>query len=566
MITFLGRVFSINRYGNRAQQDHARLIYGFTLVMMVFFTGFAAFVPLGRSGETAFQQISTNFSYLLAIVSILGLGLITLILTRIGRSDISAVGPIIMWYLSGVIISFGDGFAYGEGGASLMVLILISSLFMRVRGLVIGLAVALVTLLIAALNYTGTIVPNSIHTTTIFAVAVELIGMASLIYLFLRSVRLDRVLSTSKAYEERMTLANVTTQIAQRIQRRTALNELLSSAIEEIRQSYSDIYHVQIFLINEQTREAALVSSTGEVGQTLLKRHHSLAVGSRSVIGQVTAVGESIIARAGAIDGVHRRNEFLPDTAVEAAFPLKINDVVIGALDLQSRLIDAFASEDTPIFQSLADSIAVAIDNARLFEQTEERLQENQRLLEQQRGAVREVERLNSELTQQVWSQYLANNSGELSVDIDFHNSVVRRGNDWTPTLSEAVEFNHVVQKPTRDGVIVSTPLRVRSQVIGAMEFELEGEALTPEDVDLVQAVAERFGLAVESTRLYEESRRVAQRETTLNDIGSRLQRSNTVDAVLSEAAHGLQTSLGASRVTIRLGAPPKGNGNGGEL
>lgn len=119
-----------------------------------------------------------------------------------------------------------------------------------------------------------------------------------------------------------------------------------------------------------------------------------------------------------------------------------------------------------------------------------------------------------------------------------------------------------LIQKQTRDGVTVSIPLRVRGLVIGAMEFEIEGsEPLAPEDVDLVEAVAERFGLAVESTRLYAESRRVAQRESTLNEIGSRLQRSNSIDTVLAEAARGLQTSLGASRVAIRLGAPPKTNG-----
>ena len=100
------------------------------------------------------------------------------------------------------------------------------------------------------------------------------------------------------------------------------------------------------------------------------------------------------------------------------------------------------------------------------------------------------------------------------------------------------------------------------------MEFELDGEALAPEDADMIQAVAERFGLAVESTRLYEESRRVARRETMLNEIGSRLQRTNSINAVLTEAARGLQSTLGANRVAIRLGAPPQTAGaaeNGGD-
>jgi hypothetical protein len=93
------------------------------------------------------------------------------------------------------------------------------------------------------------------------------------------------------------------------------------------------------------------------------------------------------------------------------------------------------------------------------------------------------------------------------------------------------------------------------------MEFELDGMRLTPEDLELVSDVSERFGLALESTRLYEESLRVAQRESVLNEIGTRLQATRSVDSLLSEAARGLQTSLGAHRVAIRLGTPPKGNG-----
>ena len=246
----------------------------------------------------------------------------------------------------------------------------------------------------------------------------------------------------------------------------------------------------------------------------LLERRHSLPVGSQSVIGTVTQTGDPVIARAGSPESIHRRNEFLPDTVVEAAFPLKIGATVIGALDLQSRYHGAFAPDDVPIFQSLADNIAVAIDNARLFEQTEQRLQENQRLIEQMRGAVREVERLNRELTQQVWTEYLGSKGEQLSVEVDFSQQPGRgAATNGRRRSTKRCRSNQLVQKPTRDGVIVSVPLRVRGLVIGAMEFELAGEALAPEDVDLVEAVAERFGLAVESTRLYEESRRVAQRE-----------------------------------------------------
>lgn len=564
MNAFLSSIFNTERYANRLVKDQARLVYTFTSIMILLFLGYAIFVRQGDSGVTLMQEFGDP-RILISLLSILGLGIATIVLTRNGRVDIAGIGPVAMWYLSGILISFRSGFSVSSTGATLLVLLILCGLFLRVRGLLIGLVVALATLVASGLSYESTAFSQPIYITNQITLAFELIGTTILIYLFLRSTRLDQVDSAARAYEERFKLANVTTQIAQRIQRRASLNELLESAIEEIRTSYSDIYHAQIFLTNDASHEAILAASTGEVGKLLLQRQHRLEVGSRSVIGQVTAIGEAIIARSGSPDGIHRRNEFLPDTAVEAAFPLKIGNTVIGALDLQSFYPTSFAENDVPVFQSLADNIAIAIDNARLFEQTEQRLRENQRLLEQTRSTAQEVERLNRELTRQAWSHYLEKRTEQLSIDIDFGSSIVRRSEEWTPTLTEAVEFNHVVQKSIRDGVSVSMPLRVRGQVIGAMEFELDGEALTPEDIDLVQAVGERFGLAAESTRLYEESRRVAQRETMLNEIGGRLQRTNSIDSVLTEAALGLQTSLGANRVAIRLGAPPKALDNGGE-
>lgn len=565
MTAFLDTLLNTNRYRGRAEKDQALLIYGITIILMVSFLGYAAFVVQRDPQTTLLQRAGRDAGALLPIISTIVIGIATLALTRMGRADISAAGPVLIWYMSGVLVGLQGQFVLTDAGGSLLLLIILAAIFLRVRGLLVGVVVALFTLAVPLVNYRFGIVGVGAYRTAVAGLIFQLVTAAALILLFLRSTRLDQIDTTARASEERLRLANVTTQIAQRISRRASLADLLSSTVDDIRASYTDIYHAQIFLIDESTREAVLKASTGEVGQRLLEQSHRLPVGGQSVIGRVTADGDIVVAHAGSSDGIHRRNELLPDTEVEAAFPLKIGETVIGALDLQSRFRSAFAPDDLPILRSLADNIAVAIDNARLFEQTEERLQENQRLIEQMRRAVQEVERLNRELTVQAWSDYLDHKTDrQIGVEVDFASNVVKRSPAWTPSLREAVQTNLLVHEQSEDGVTVSVPLRVRGQVIGAMEFELEHGDFTAEDVDLVQAVAERFGLAVESTRLYEESRRVAQRETTLNEIGSRLQRSNSIDAVLAEAARGLQASLGANRVAIRLGAPPGGSSGTG--
>jgi GAF domain-containing protein len=283
----------------------------------------------------------------------------------------------------------------------------------------------------------------------------------------------------------------------------------------------------------------------------------------------VTAKGIPVIARSDSTETVHRRNELLPETRVEAAFPLRIGDMVIGALDLQSKIDDSFREDDLPIFQSLADHIAIAIDNARLFDETEKNLQDNQRLVEQSRQAIGEVERLNQRLTGRFWDDFLGDQEvGSTGISVQFDNPRERQELTWTPTLQEAIRFNRSVQQQDNNQRVVALPLRVRGQVIGAMEFELDATGnLSTEDMNLLEEVGEQLGLAAETTRLFQGSQRLAQREALVNEIATRLQTSNNVETTLTEAARSLRDALRAEKVVIRLGPPPtNGNGsNGGQ-
>jgi GAF domain-containing protein len=548
-------------YRTPLEQDRARLIYVGTLALMILFTLYALFVREERlGGETTLQSARSDPTALFALISTYVIGVITLIATWRGRRTISGYGPAVVWYLSGLLIAFQEGFVQPGNGISLVILILLAGLLMRGQGIVVGYIAALGTLLLGY-GRGATAIDAQYATSELLTLILQTSGIALLVYLFLRSIHLTKVEALTQSGEDRLRLANINTQIAQHVSRRQELADVLNTTVEQIRESYPDIYHVQIFLIDESRTLARLAASTGDVGRLLLRRQHSLAVGSQSVIGRVTATGELVIARARETNTVHRRNEFLPDTVVELAFPLRIGDNIIGALDLQSKIPEAFPETELPILQSLADNIAVAIDNARLVEQTAQRLLENQRLVEQMRNAVEQVELLNQQLTTKAWADYMTGREHDLGLTLDLSEDKKQRGAEWTPALIEAMRQNSLIQKHEGDQSIIAIPLQVRGQAIGAMEFEFETGALAPEDIDLVQTVVERFGLAVESARLYDESRRVARREAMMNEIGTRLQSSNKVDGVLSEAARSLQSTLGAQRVAIRLGTPRGGNG-----
>ncbi|MCL4252451.1 MAG: GAF domain-containing protein, partial [Anaerolineae bacterium] len=288
---------------------------------------------------------------------------------------------------------------------------------------------------------------------------------------------------------------------------------------------------------------------------------HGLKVGSVSVIGQVTYLGKYIIAKSGSRDTVHQRNELLPETQVEAAFPLRIGDRVIGALDLQSKERDTFDREDlAQAFQTLADSIGLAIDNIRQYDRAEARIQENQRLVEETREALRQVERLNQRLTGRVWTDYIGGAGYDIGASVDFESEKKLTQAELTASIKEAIDNQQLVQTTTDDGrQVITVPLRVRGRVVGAMEFELDkDEQFSPDDLDLLNEVSDRFGVAVENVRLVNESQRTAQREALVNQIVGRLQTMNNVEDMVTEAAKGLRDALKANKIAIKLGTPPR--------
>jgi GAF domain-containing protein len=199
-----------------------------------------------------------------------------------------------------------------------------------------------------------------------------------------------------------------------------------------------------------------------------------------------------------------------------------------------------------------------------LHERAEQRLKENKELAEAARQARAQLDALNQQMTRQSWLRYLQSSTESLGLSADFEAETVKQDSALTPSLEEAMRINHLVQ--TQDGPrqVIAMPLRVRGQVVGAMEFEMdEAHPFTPEDFDLIREVGDRFGLAAENTRLVQESQRMAQREALVNQISAQLQGTNDVRTTLLEAARGLREALNADRVAIRLGMA-EANGSAG--
>ena len=283
--------------------------------------------------------------------------------------------------------------------------------------------------------------------------------------------------------------------------------------------------------------DAVLRASTGEVGKELLSRGHRLGIGSLSVIGQVTQQGRLIVARDAAVSQIHRRNEFLPETRAELAIPLRVGERVIGALDVQSQIRDAFEEDQINVLQTMADQIAVAIQNALLYEESIRRF-----------GT---LESENREKTRRAWQEFIRDQRMDAIVKdagfpspldtTDLHRAAISGGE---PSLGKVSE---------RNTIPIAVPILLRGQVLGTIEWEIPAQILSDEKLELAKELANRLALSLDNARLFQESQRATERERLVNSIAAKLTAQTTINDILQTAVREVGQALRAPQVSIRL-------------
>ena len=181
---------------------------------------------------------------------------------------------------------------------------------------------------------------------------------------------------TTRVYSNQLRLAAEVSRAATTILDR---DQLIREVVELIRSRFN-LYYVGLFLVDEQTNTAVLQAGTGEAGELQVELNHSQEIGGNSMIGTAVATGKARVEQNVRHATAFKPNPLLPDTQAELALPLQAGNKVIGALTVQSNRQGAFANETVTVLQSLADQLAIAIENASLFAQTENTLAETNRL------------------------------------------------------------------------------------------------------------------------------------------------------------------------------------------
>lgn len=171
-------------------------------------------------------------------------------------------------------------------------------------------------------------------------------------------------------------------------------DKLIQQVVDLVQERF-DFYHVGLFLPDEKNEFAVLHASTGEAGSKMLETGYKLKIDNQSLIGRCIARRKACLATDIGKEGVRPDNPLLPETRSELALPLISRGQVIGAMNIHSAQEAAFNQEDVAVLQIMADQLANVLDNAWLFENTEQIIEKRTREL---RESIDERERLQEEV------------------------------------------------------------------------------------------------------------------------------------------------------------------------
>lgn len=267
-------------------------------------------------------------------------------------------------------------------------------------------------------------------------------------------------------------------------------------------------YYTAFYLLDGTGKWAELKYASGDAGKVLKENRHRVNVSGKGII------ATAIQSRSGQIASnsgqIRMDNPLLPYTRSQLSLPLIVGDTLLGVLDMHSSKENLFLPQDVDAYQNMANSIAIVMENSRLFQEAQQSLFE-----------MRSTQR-----------QYLKDAWTSLTTETHL---------DYETGDSETVYANRL-----------EMPLTLRDQIIGQIQMANSSE-WTSEQRNLIEAIAAQATLALENARLVEESQSSAAQERLTNEIIAKIWASPNMDSILQTTVRELGRSLEATEVEIEI-------------
>jgi PAS domain S-box-containing protein len=371
-------------------------------------------------------------------------------------------------------------------------------------------------------------------------------------------------------------------QIARQAASILELDQLLHEAVTAIQQSF-DYHHVGLFLLDEAAGELKLQAIAGGFAD-MAPPDHRLALGE-GLTGWAAETGQTLLA-----NDVSQEPRYVLGllkealTKAELCVALKLAGRVMGVLDVQCTRLNAFDENDLLAMETLADQIAIAIENARLFGETSRRLEEMTALYQISLDIIAQLEMLEllESIVKRAVTLLQAEGGGiylydpereELKLDIGcghdekFVGTILKPGEGMAGKVFQTGEPLIVDDYRTWEGrasvyeadqpfsAVLGLPLKWQDRTIGSLAIDANAQERTfnQDDVWLATLFANQAAIAIENARIYGEERK---RTTQLELIGGVTQKIASIldlDELLRQVVHLVGDTFGYYRTSILL-------------
>jgi GAF domain-containing protein/HAMP domain-containing protein len=356
---------------------------------------------------------------------------------------------------------------------------------------------------------------------------------------------------------ERTRQLETVVEISQRLTGILDLSDLLRQVVTLTKETFH-YYHTHIYLLDERGEMLLMTAGYGEAGNQMRAQGHSIPLNApKSLVARSAREGKVVTVENVRLDPDWLPNPILPNTYSEMAVPVMLGSQVVGVLDVQSEEIGGLTHEDEVALQALANHVATAVRNARLFTQTQEALYDAQRL--QQLYTSQAWEKLGSSRTLDY--EFRQTNLPALAVTPIPEAAAAlqqKRTVDLRTPVAETKNGHQAESQPpaSNNHTALATPLKLRDQVIGVLGIHCDDphRRWSEDEIALIEAVSEQMSLAIENARLFEETGRRAGRERIIADVTQQVWASGELERVMQTAVEQLGAKLEASKVVIRLG------------
>jgi PAS domain S-box-containing protein len=343
------------------------------------------------------------------------------------------------------------------------------------------------------------------------------------------------------------------------------LGAVLDRAAHLVQESFG-YRHVGLFTLDREQDELVMQARAGDFTELYSPRHR-LKLG-QGIVGWVGYYGKRLLANDVDVEP-HYVNLYSDAvlTRSELSVPIGVGGEVVGVIDVQSPERDAFDEEDVVVMETLADQIAVAIENARLYEAIQQELAERRRaeaalerraaqlaLLNDVGGkiaAVLDLESVLDRAARLVQEGFGYHHVGLFTLDRDQEELVMRaKAGDftklyppghrlkvgqgivgWVGQSCESLLANDVSAEPRYVNLypdVVSTrselsvPVCVSDEVVGAIDVQSpERDAFDENDVMMMETLGSQIAVAIENARLYEALRESEARYRAVSELAS---------------------------------------------